>query len=118
MLRAGVWLVSRAGRTAAAATGLMTLLALQPEPARLVESASAGTVPEARVTHTLVLSDQARRYLSLQYKSFATEFMGCMIGEVRGIGEAIQQKVTTLVTTGSREDLRFTVVTGSVPAVA
>ena len=84
MLRAGVWLVSRAGRTAAAATGLMTLLALQPEPARLVESASAGTVPEARVTHTLVLSDQARRYLSLQYKSFATEFMGCMIGEVRG----------------------------------
>jgi len=84
MLRAGVWLVSRAGRTAAAATGLMTLLALQPEPARLVESASAGTVPEAHVTHTLVLSDQARRYLSLQYKSFATEFMGCMIGEVRG----------------------------------
>ena len=84
MLRAGVWLVSRAGRTAAAATGLMTLLALQPEPARLVESASAGTVPEARVTHTLVLSDQARRFLSLQYKSFATEFMGCMIGEVRG----------------------------------
>src|SRR6266699_2544671 len=84
MLRAGVWLVSRAGRTAAAAAGLMTLLALQPEPARVVEAASAGTVPEARVTHTLVLSDQARRYLSLQYKSFATEFMGCMIGEVRG----------------------------------
>src|SRR6266700_203310 len=84
MLRAGVWLVSRAGRTAAAATGLMTLLALQPESARLVEAASAGTVPEARVTHTLVLSDQARRFLSLQYKSFATEFMGCMIGEVRG----------------------------------
>ena len=32
----------------------------------------------------LVLSDQARRYLTLQYRAYATEFMGCMIGDVRG----------------------------------
>ena len=31
----------------------------------------------------LVLSDQARRFLALAYRSFPTEFMGCMIGEVR-----------------------------------
>ena len=84
MLQAGIWLVSRAGRALAAAAGLMTLLALQPEPARLVEAASARAVHEARVTRTLVLSDQARRYLALQYKSYPTEFMGCMIGEIRG----------------------------------
>jgi hypothetical protein len=83
MLQA-VWLVSRAGRAVAAAAGLMTLLALQPEPVRLVETASARAVPEVRVTRTLILSDQARRYLALQFKSYPTEFMGCMIGEIRG----------------------------------
>src|SRR3989441_9699648 len=31
----------------------------------------------------LILSDQARRFLAL-YRAFPTEFMGCMIGEVRG----------------------------------
>jgi hypothetical protein len=33
---------------------------------------------------TLVLSDEARRFLVLQYRSFSTEFMGCLIGEARG----------------------------------
>ncbi|TMD69660.1 MAG: hypothetical protein E6I81_15470, partial [Chloroflexi bacterium] len=32
----------------------------------------------------LVVSDQARGYLTLAYRAFSTEFMGCMIGEVRG----------------------------------
>ncbi len=32
----------------------------------------------------LILSDQARRYLALQYRSYPTEFMGCMICEVQG----------------------------------
>jgi len=32
----------------------------------------------------LVVSDQARRYLTLAYGSRATEFMGCMIGQVHG----------------------------------
>ena len=31
----------------------------------------------------LVLSDQAVRLLALQYRSFQTEFLGCMIGEIR-----------------------------------
>ncbi len=36
------------------------------------------------VTRVLVLSDQARRYLTLAYGSLPTEFMGCMIGRVHG----------------------------------
>src|SRR5437867_6844762 len=31
-----------------------------------------------------ILSEQAQRFLALQSRSFATEFMGCMIGEIRG----------------------------------
>jgi len=31
----------------------------------------------------LVLSDQAVRLLALEYRSFQTEFLGCMIGEIR-----------------------------------
>jgi hypothetical protein len=37
--------------------------------------------PTARA---LVVSDQARRYLALAYGSLPTEFLGCMIGQVRG----------------------------------
>src|SRR2546427_1915218 len=57
--------------------GLVALLASRtasPHPLR----ASWGN---ARV---LVLSERARRYLALQFRAFATEFMGCMIGDVRG----------------------------------
>src|SRR5207247_11330488 len=32
---------------------------------------------------TLVLSDQAVRLLALDSRSFQTEFLGCMIGEIR-----------------------------------
>src|SRR5207249_11230110 len=76
-----LWLVMRASRAAVAAAGLLALLALQPEPARLVEAASAGAGPHARA---LVLSSQARGYLALKYRSYPTEVMGCMIGEVGG----------------------------------
>ena len=61
-------------RAAIVAAALTALLCLQPEPAR-------GTGGTARV---LVLSDQARRYLALQYRAYPTEFLGCMIGEFRG----------------------------------
>ena len=61
-------------RAAIVAAALTALLSLQPEPAR-------GTGGTARV---LVLSDQARRYLALQYRAYPTEFLGCMIGELRG----------------------------------
>ncbi|HZI22493.1 MAG TPA: hypothetical protein VFD76_08235 [Gemmatimonadales bacterium] len=74
------WPVGRGVRLAASAAGVMVLLAMQPEPARLHE---AGTVRPGHA-RALVLSDQARRYLTLSYKSFPTEFIGCMIGEVHG----------------------------------
>jgi len=71
-----------------AAAGLLTLLALQPEPARLMAVATARGTSHARA---LVLSDQARRYLDLQYRSYGTEFMGCMIGELRGNAVIVQR---------------------------
>jgi len=84
MQAVGVWVLTRGGRVVVATAGLMVLLALQPEPTRLVEMAAAGVAPSATATRTLIISEQARRYLVLQYRSFPTEFMGCMIGEVRG----------------------------------
>src|SRR5947207_1756132 len=64
-------------RAAVSVVGIIAALALQPEPGRPVGVASM----RARV---LLLSAQARRYLFLQYRSYATEFMGCMIGTIRG----------------------------------
>src|SRR5256885_15430755 len=54
-------------------------LAAGQEPARS---------PAARV---LVLSDQARRFLLLQYRGVPTEFMGCMIGEGQGQTIVVQR---------------------------
>jgi hypothetical protein len=86
---AGLWLVRRATRAALAAAGVLALLALQPEPARWVGGAGGAggaAARDGRGAHAraLVLSDQARRYLLLQYRSYPTEFMGCMIGEIHG----------------------------------
>ncbi len=84
----GLWLVTRATRAALAAAGLVALLALQPEPARVVAAASARAGAHARA---LVLSAQARRYLVLEYRSYPTEFMGCMIGEIHGNAVIVQR---------------------------
>src|SRR5438105_11769388 len=84
MQAVGVWVLTRGWRVVVATAGLMVLLALQPEPTRLVEAAAARVAPSANAVRTLVISEQARRFLVLQYRSFPTEFMGCMIGEVRG----------------------------------
>src|SRR5438045_4240012 len=84
MQAAGVWVWARGGRVGVATTGLMVALARQPGPTRLVETAAARVVASGSAARTLVISEQARRYLVLQYRSFPTEFMGCMIGEVRG----------------------------------
>jgi len=63
-------------RAAVGTAGVIALLA-----AHLGAAGAEGAAPmTARV---LVVSDQARRYLTLAYRS-PTEFMGCMIGEVRG----------------------------------
>src|SRR5438046_5235015 len=79
-------------RTVVAALGLTALLALQPESARLVESAWArGEAARGPVMRKLILSDQARRYLALQYRSYSTEFMGCMIGETRGSAVVVRR---------------------------
>src|SRR6266403_2773043 len=56
---------------------LVALLAWRTASPRALRAAAGDT-------RTLVLSDQARRYLALQFRAFATEFMGCMIGDVRG----------------------------------
>jgi hypothetical protein len=74
--------LSRVTRVLAAMAGLLMLLALQPDPARRVAVAAPSS--GANVARVLILSEQARRYLKLQYRSFSTEFMGCMLGEVRG----------------------------------
>src|SRR5436190_20856659 len=83
MQAVGRSVLTRGGRVVVATAGLMVLLALQPESVRLVEPAAAGLSPSATAVRTLILSEQARRYLALQYRSYPTEFMGCMIGEVR-----------------------------------
>jgi hypothetical protein len=77
------WL-TRVARVAVPAAGLLALLALQPRHARL----AGGTPVRARA---LVFSDQARRLLLLQYQSYSTEFLGCMIGTVRGNAAIVQR---------------------------
>jgi hypothetical protein len=44
---------------------------------------SAPAAASRPIVNALVLSDQARRLLVLQHRSLRTEFMGCMIGEIR-----------------------------------
>ena len=78
------WLLTRIARAAAPAAGLLGLLVLQPEPTRLV---GAPSVP----VRAFALSDQARRYLLLQYRSSPTEFMGCMIGDLRSNAVIVQR---------------------------
>src|SRR5213595_1085205 len=112
MQAAGLWLGARATRAVVAAAGLITLLALQPEPARF--SAVAAT----RVSHVraLVLSEQARRYLVLQFRSFPTEFMGCMIGEMHRNAPADvdpkQSTATRVVPNQTCEDAGWTGTVG------
>jgi len=55
----------------------MALLVLHLGAAR---DSGAGSM----TARALVVSDQARRYLTLAYGSLSTEFMGCMIGQVHG----------------------------------
>jgi len=64
-------------RTILVVLGALTGIA---NPARSSAQASAITA------HPMLLSfsGQAQRFLALQYRAFATEFMGCLLGEVRG----------------------------------
>lgn len=58
------------------AAAVLWLALVGPGPIPIVHGASRPGV--------LVLSDQARRVLELQYRPSRTELMGCMIGEIRG----------------------------------
>jgi hypothetical protein len=77
----------------------MLLLGLEPEGARLMRKAEADTPPahvaaapaNVAAASGVVLSGQARRYLTLQFKVYSTEFMGCMIGERRGNTIVVQR---------------------------
>ena len=75
----------KVGRAVTAVVGLM--LARIPLPHRVLPAVAAPVGQDSvtwQPTRTLILSDQARRFLLLQYRGFPTEFMGCMIGEVQG----------------------------------
>ncbi len=65
-----------AARAVVPAAGLVGLLALRPAPPHPLLASSDGA-------RGLVLSDQALRYLALQFRAYPTEFMGCMIGDLR-----------------------------------
>ena len=82
----GVLLLTHVRRVAVPAIGLAVLVALRPgqAPAHL----AAATSPAASA---LVLSDQARRYLTLQYGAYSTEFMGCMIGDRSGTAVVVRR---------------------------
>src|SRR5436853_314417 len=83
MIAGSMGTLLRVLRPLGATLGIVSLLALQPEPARLARLAAGRELSAANAPRALVLSDQARRFLLLQYRSFSTEFMGCMIGEVQ-----------------------------------
>jgi hypothetical protein len=53
---------------------------------------SAPATASHPIVNALVLSDQAQRLLVLQHRSMRTEFMGCMIGEIRE-GTAVVDRI-------------------------
>ena len=91
-------------RAGLAATSIVTVLAIRPGLVQPLERGGAPTAPPIRASsgraaaaasipvHTLVLSEQARRYLELQYRSYPTEFMGCMIGTIER-GAVVVQRI-------------------------
>lgn len=62
---------------------LMIVAALEPAVPTTHAAPASGARGTDKVARKLVLSDQARRFLALQYRNFSTEFLGCMIGEMR-----------------------------------
>ena len=78
------WLTSSVLRRVAIATAITILV---------TESHSSAPAAGSRpAVNALVLSDQARRLLVLQHRSSRTEFMGCMIGEIRE-GTAVVDRI-------------------------
>jgi len=113
------------------AAGSTTLLALLPHSAWLVAAAEAQAGIASRATapgptvQTLILSDQARRFLTLQYSSYRTEFMGCLIGEVQGTSVVVRRiapadvelthsTATSVVPTQTCEDAGWSATVGMI----
>src|SRR6266516_1231145 len=96
-----VRLLTSAVRATVPAAGLLALLVLQLHHVRL-----AGATPVR--ARALVFSQQARRLLVLQYQSYPTEFLGCMIGAVRGDAVIVQRIAPADVNPG--ESTRTSVV--------
>jgi hypothetical protein len=114
------------------AAGLTPLLApLLPHSAWLGAAAEAQTGVARPVTApgptvlTLILSDQARRFLALQYRSYRTEFMGCLIGEVQGTSVVVRRiapadvepthsTATSVVPTQTCEDAGWSATVGMI----
>jgi hypothetical protein len=78
------WLTSSVLRRVAIATAITILVTDGHSSAP-----AAGSQP---AVNALVLSEQARRLLMLQHRSLRTEFMGCMIGEIRE-GRAVVDRI-------------------------
>jgi hypothetical protein len=91
-------------RAGLVAGGIVAVLAIRPGLVQPGQSQSAPRATPLRASpgraaaaapipvHALVLSEQARRYLELQYRSYPTEFMGCMIGAIER-GTVLVQRI-------------------------
>ncbi len=62
---------------------LLSVVAVAPAARKAPRVSATGARGTGEMARRLVLSDQARRFLTLQYRNYTTEFMGCMIGELR-----------------------------------
>lgn len=118
--------VTYAALGAAALTAFLTLL---PHSARLIAAVEArsdvGRHTPGFTVRKLVLSDQARRFLVLQYRSYATEFMGCLIGDLHGSTVVVRRiapadvepthsTATRVVPTQSCEDAGWSATVGMI----
>ena len=91
-------------RAGLVAGGIVAVLAIRPGLVQPGQSQSAPRATPLRANpdrtataapipvHALILSEQARRYLELQYRSYPTEFMGCMIGTIER-GAVVVQRI-------------------------
>lgn len=82
--------MSRARRTCIATAGLLAASGLLPVRSDAQGPAVFASPPD-EASRVLVLSDQARRFLALQFRASPTEFLGCMIGMVRGRAVVVER---------------------------
>ncbi|PYO40476.1 MAG: hypothetical protein DMD33_17330 [Gemmatimonadetes bacterium] len=117
--------VTYAALGAAALTAVLTVLPHSASLIAAVGGTDAGRHAPGFSVRRLVLSDQARRFLVLQYRSYATEFMGCLIGELHGTTVVVRRiapadvepthsTATRVVPTQSCEDAGWSATVGMI----